>query len=140
MDEMFKIWPLRCLRITGNTACVILARPKTLISNMRRTCSSSLSSMAAKYPMPALLTSTSICPKRFTVFSTAAVISADTVTSSLIANAVSGYALMISFTSSVLRAATAALYPFANTSCASARPKPVEHPVISQTFFIIYFL
>jgi hypothetical protein len=50
--------------------------------------------------------------------------------------AVSGYASAKSFTWSMFRAVTATLYPFSRSSCANARPNPVEHPVINQTFFI----
>ena len=124
----------------GSTSFVISARPKTLISNMRLTSSSSLSSTAPKYPMPALFTKTSIRPNACMACCTLALIAVLSVTSSSTEIEVSGYASTISLMSLVLREVTTTLFPCCSARVANSLPKPVEHPVMNQTLFIKYVL
>src|SRR6478735_302623 len=63
---------------------------------------------------------------------TAAAICALSVTSSARGSAVSGKPAVMSWTASTFRAVTTALCPDASTASASARPSPVEQPVMSH--------
>ncbi len=131
---MFTICPLRRFRIPGSTARVMRDSPKKLISNMRRTSASSLSSTAPKYPMPALFTSTSIPPKCCSALFTDASTSTGLVTSSWSTSARSPLPDAMSSTLAGSRAVTTVRNPRSSACFASSRPKPVEQPVMNQTF------
>jgi hypothetical protein len=70
LEEMFTMLPWA--RRVGNTARVTFNSPKTLVSNSVRASASEMSSTAPNNPYPALLTSTSIRPKRSSAAATAA--------------------------------------------------------------------
>src|ERR1700735_3441078 len=57
-------WPPPCSRSPGSAALVTLTTPKRLVSTWARKSSGSMSSTAARFAYPALLTTTSMRPKR----------------------------------------------------------------------------
>src|ERR1700693_1607606 len=129
--------PFRRFRIPGSTARVMRESPKKLISNMRRTSASSLSSTAPKYPMPALFTSTSIPPKCCSALFADASTSTGLVTSSSSTSARSPLPFAMSSTFAGSRAVTTARNPRSRNILASSRPKPVEQPVMNQTLSVV---
>lgn len=60
--QRLMILPLRCVRITGNTALVTATNPKTFVANCRSHSSRVSSSTKPPTANPALLTNTSIRP------------------------------------------------------------------------------
>src|ERR1700761_6350203 len=132
IEEMLTIAPLRRARMPGSAALISATGPKKLVANSRRTSAGSPSSTAARYPYPALLTSTSMPPKASSACRTAAATCSSSVTSSVRASAVSGYAFARSAKPLVSRAVIAAFSPRSSTAWASARPRPAEQPVMNQ--------
>ncbi len=76
--------PERCRRITGSTARVTVIGPNRLVSSCARTCSVVSSSKKPARKLPALLTSTSIRPKRSTAAAAASSALCGSVTSSAV--------------------------------------------------------
>src|SRR5918996_1069542 len=114
---------------SGISARVRAAGPKKWRSNRARSSSSVVSSTAPTWVRPALLTRTSMRPKRSIAIATAASRWAASVTSRA---ATAAPAVTRSFNPSVLRAVASTASPRANAASAIACPKPLEDPVISQ--------
>ncbi len=107
--------PRRRARIVGSTALIRATGPKKLVANSFATSATSASSIADRYPYPALFTSTSTAPNRSSAAATAPATAVGSVTSSASGSVVSGWVALNSVSESRSRAVTTALSPRSST-------------------------
>src|SRR5215207_2918669 len=135
-DEIVTTCPERCVRMTGRTARVTFMGPMRLTVSWRSICSGVSSSKKPASKLAALLTSTSMPPKRSTAASTAAPASCWLVTSSLTTSR-SSESPSASATASGLRPVATTLWPAASAALAKSTPMPRPAPVMNQVFLSV---
>ena len=120
-------------RITGSTARVTVIGPNRLVSICERTCSVVSSSKKPARKLPALLSSTSMRPKRSTATATASSALWGSVTSRTVTSRFS-CSPRAERTASGLRPVATTLWPAAKAARANSTPMPRPAPVMSQVF------
>jgi hypothetical protein len=121
------------LRSTGSTARVTVIGPNRLVSSCARTCSVVSSSKKPARKLPALLSSTSMRPKRSTAAAAASSALWGSVTSRAATSRFS-CSPTAARTVSGLRPVATTLWPTARAAWANSTPMPRPAPVISQVF------
>src|SRR3954464_10320261 len=119
--------------MTGSTARVTVMGPKRLVSIWARTCSVVISSKKPATKLPALLSSTSMRPKR----SSAAAAASSALWASVTSRAATSRfscSPTAERTASGLRPVATTLWPAARAARANSTPMPRPAPVISQVF------
>src|SRR5215207_6964628 len=135
-DEIVTTCPERCLRMTGRTARVTFMGPMRLTVSWRSICSGVSSSKKPASKLAALLTNTSMPPKRSTAALTAASASCPLVTSSLTTSR-SSESPSASATASGLRPVATTVWPAAKAALAKSTPMPRLAPVMNQVFLSV---
>src|SRR4051794_38360251 len=128
--------PERWARMTGRTARVTFIGPMRLVGSCRSICSGVSSSEKPAEKLAALLTSTSMPPKRSTAASIAARASSRRFTSSLTTSKW-GESPSAWATVSGLRPVATTLWPAASAALAMSTPMPRPAPVMSQVFVLV---
>src|SRR5262249_1279992 len=119
--------------MTGSTARVTARSPNTLASNTARTSAPEASSTAPRSPRRALLTRTSMRPKRSTARAAAARACASSVTSSATTRSDVASPARFRSTSLGLRAVATTASPRSNACRAISSPNPRDAPVTNHT-------
>src|SRR4051812_7673559 len=119
--------------MTGSTARVTVIGPKRLVSICARTCSVVSSSKKPARKLPALLSSTSMRPKRSSAAAAASWALCGSVTSRTVTSRFS-WSPTAARTVSGLRPVATTLWPAARAARAKSTPMPRPAPVMSQGF------
>src|SRR3954453_4434017 len=125
--------PERCLRMAGSTARVTVIGPKRLVSIWERICSVVSSSKKPARKLAALLSRTSMRPKRSSAAAAAASAWCGSVTSRAVTSRFS-CSPTAARTVSGLRPVATTLWPAAKAARANSTPMPRPAPVMSQVF------
>src|SRR3954447_22050034 len=123
--------PERCRRITGSTARVTVIGPNRLVSICARSCSVVSSSKKPARKLPALLSRTSMRPKRSRAAAAAFSALWGSVTSRAVTSRFS-CSPTAARTASGLRPVAAKLWPASRAARANSTPMPRPAPVMSQ--------
>ena len=130
--------PPRCRAITGTTSCIKLKADFMLTSMTVSHCCSLIRITRPSRVIPALLTSTSIRPKSFTISATTACVSAKLAALAAYPFTRWPYAAIsaiVPFASSLISRSVNAMSAPSDANCrATALPMPRAAPVISATF------
>ena len=132
VEEIVTTRPERWDRSCGSAARVTLTGPNSVVSTWDRNASGVISSKNPAWKLPALLTTTSRCPKRSTAADTAARACSGEVTSRATASrpSCSPSAVVMLPT---LRAVATTAWPASRAALAMSTPRPRPAPVTNHT-------